>query len=447
MKTKSKNFIKKYYPCILFIIYIIFIHSRMLTTYGDDIWFANFKGKPLLDIMINRYMNWTSRFILDTCLFIFNGLNKYIWFIIDIFMWILCYIEINKMINKENKTKLSLILALIIILYPTIDMGSSGWVTTTIVYIWPLALGLYAFNKLSKIYNNNKLKIYEIILFVISLIVASNQEQVCLLLAGFTFVFLVDTYYKKKEVNKGLLGVMILLILMLLNHLLCPGNAVRLDISVKTSFPDYNKLNLIEKMGLSLNNTYEMILGIRNYIYLAFVIILTIFNYGKNKNYINVVIGLILIVSAIVLPQLNIFNLSSNYGGYLCPTGKNCLKVLPLIGFNTKTYLISLLVSIISIAGVIYLLFNTYIKDKNMRLFMPITFLAALLSRFIVGFSPTLFISGYRTGIFMYFIFIILIIKMIKDMKLKDKDYYKFLSNVTFLIFVMYMINYTIKFI
>lgn len=418
---KFKGNLKKYLPLLIFTLYLIIIHCNMLSSYGDDLWFAKYKGS-LINIMSYRYMNWTSRFIFDTLLFIFNAYLPKLWIVVELLLCYLIYFSLNKIFNKENSSFIKYIIVSCFMMYPFLDMGSSGWITTTIVYIWPLAFGLFSFaTMLNENLRNNKV-LY--ILGILSFFIAINQEQVCLLSIGFLIVFYIYDYLKKKKISKQKIIYLVLAVLMLINHLLCPGNAERTAVSIATSFPEFKNLSIIGKSGLALNNTFEMVYGQINYIFLFMMIaiLITLIKNKVNKKYIVFCCSIILL--SLIIPFTQVFSMSRLYGGYLCPTGKNCAPILPLIQYGSKKYILSLLVSLYTIVVTCILLYVTTIKakDKYRKLLLPIMFIAAICSRFVVGYSPTLYISGYRTGIFMYFLFIGITVSLLKNIKLKREE-------------------------
>lgn len=418
---KFKENLKKYLPLLIFTLYLIIIHCNMLSSYGDDLWFAKYKGS-LINIMSYRYMNWTSRFIFDTLLFIFNAYLPKLWIVIEILLCYLIYFSLNKIFNKENSPFIKYIIVLCFMMYPFLDMGSSGWITTTIVYIWPLAFGLFSFATMLNENLRNTKVLY--ILGVLSFFIAINQEQVCLLSIGFLIVFNIYNYLKKKKISKQMIIYMVLAVLMLINHLLCPGNAERTAVSIATSFPEFKNLSIIGKSGLALNNTLEMVFGQINYIFIFMMItiLITLIKNKVSKKYIVLCCSIILL--SLIIPFTQVFSMSKLYGGYLCPTGKNCDPVLPLIQYGSKKYILSIFVSLYTIMTTCILLYVTTIKtkDKYKIFLLPIMFIAAICSRFVVGFSPTLYISGYRTGIFMYFLFIGIIVSLLKNIKLKKEE-------------------------
>lgn len=67
---------------------------------------------------------------------------------------------------------------------------------------------------------------------------------------------------------------------------------------------------------------------------------------------------------------------------------------------------------------VMIILYTLYkVLDKEMALFVGIVFLASLMSRFILGLSPSNFTSLTRTSINMYFFQMICIITMLSNTK------------------------------
>jgi hypothetical protein len=248
--------------------------------------------------------------------------------------------------------------------------------------------------------------------------IACNQEQCCALLFGFLILFNIYYFLKNKKIHPLLIIYLLITILGLVIILMCPGNYVRVDNEIVAWFKDFRDLSLIDKILLSINNTFEMLLGRANYIVIGFYAILSYFFY-KKKNYKLLIVAILFTIGALLIPYLNIFRINVLYNAKHLAD----INVIPILQLGAKSYKASIVISCVYTLGTLLLLYNVpFKKSKYMKLFMPIMFIAALLSRFIIGFSPTMFASSFRTGIYMNFIIVMLVPLILSYMKLTYKD-------------------------
>ena len=87
-----------------------------------------------------------------------------------------------------------------ILIYPIVLMNGAGWAATTINYMWPLATGLFALIPIRKIWDEEKIKFWQYPLYIIAMIFATNQEQVCAILLG---TYLLFTVFIFQNFGKG----------------------------------------------------------------------------------------------------------------------------------------------------------------------------------------------------------------------------------------------------
>ena len=109
--------------------------------------------------------------------------------------------SISKIFTKENPRTNNLILVAMILIYPYTIMHQAGWAATTINYMWPLATCLFALVPIKKIWDNEKIKIWEYPLYTISLIFAGNQEQTSAILVCFYILFTIILTVRDKKIK------------------------------------------------------------------------------------------------------------------------------------------------------------------------------------------------------------------------------------------------------
>lgn len=425
--------IKKYIPSIIAFLYgvLVSIKSPFI---GDASVFIGIKG-DIISSLIARYYQWTSRVIIEgVLLIVLRSYKGILWNILNALIIILLFIVLKKIFNNNKEIYLNYVVVSGIILYTYNDMFSAGWSATTVNYLWPLVLGIFAFIPIIKIIKNEKISKNILFLTIPALIFSVNQEQAAALIFGFSLLFLIYYYKINKKIDYIILIYTLISIIGIIFALTCPGNINRLNHEIVTWFNDFNNLNIIDKLLLSLNNTFDILMSKINYIFIMLYVVLT-FYFIKNKNKLYI-ISIILLLGTLIIPWLNIFNLNDIYN---LKHGSG-INIIPILKLNSINYILSIIISIIYFISTILLLYN--IKNEKMKLLCPIIFIAAIFSRMIIGFSPTIFASSYRTGIFLNFLILMIILLIFNNMKLtsKEKKYIMIIS--ISLIVIKFIISY-----
>ncbi|MCI6189760.1 MAG: DUF6056 family protein [Clostridium sp.] len=410
-KKLYKMLSNKYLPIIFITILFAFVHIS-LKQLADDIWFRDIiSNKSLISYITMRYNTWTSRLIIETCLTSILSIGFWLWKIMDVIIIDILYISFSKLFNREKNIYVNWAIALLIILYNFKEMSSAGWAATTLNYIWPLSLGLFSLICFKKLYYNEHIRIIEYILYFLSLLYATNQEQMCIILLGVSLIF---TFYYIFTKNKKLIIPLIFTIFCigsLVFIFTTPGNNLRKIQEIKTWFSGYGLLTFTDKVIISITSTIGEYLFSLNKIFILFMIILLFAIYLKYKKtwlmiFPSIPIGVYLLSN--ILPWLKDKKIKVGILYDFIPINNmNFDKIEAYIPFIICVLIIlSLLVSIYLIFG------NT--KDS---LFCMFILTIGILSRMAMVFSPTLYASGGRTFIFLDFSMIIVIIMIIKNIK------------------------------
>ena len=118
---KSK---KNYIYFLLFAVFMILVHVYIKPVFGDEI---HFRAKlisyhyDILSLLKWRWMNWSSRFILEFPMYLMAVLPSILWKIIDC----ICFIAVFYMISIYTDEKLFLLTC--ICSYPLIHLAVYSW--------------------------------------------------------------------------------------------------------------------------------------------------------------------------------------------------------------------------------------------------------------------------------------------------------------------------------
>lgn len=447
-KKMKKNCIRrfidhKYFPFFVLALVIMFMHLFVYSNGDDDFFRIQLDNYTLIDYLIMRYNTWSSRIFVEILFVLITRIPLMIWSIMDTVIYTSIGLIISKIFNVKNEKSLNWLISGLILILPFNEMSSAGYVTTTIAYIWTTASLLYVLYITNSVRNDKKIKWYQYLISFICLLVAISFEQSLCLLLGFLALEIIDIIYNKKyKFNKqwSIYLFFAIGLLMMVFTLTCPGNSARTVSEIASWYPEYANFGLLSKIYLGIVPTMSVILY-NKVIFSLFSVVLTISIFMNCKEK---------ILRMLAIIQSSFFLLLGFFSSILIkiyPSIErflvviNTYNVVPKINYN---YLIPLgLIVGILLVCTILIYFAT-----NRRILPSIIFLASFASRFIMGFSPTVFASVERTAFFMYIGIIILIYLLfnnIKNNKIKNGVNYSLLIiaifNVLNIIYTMIIVR------
>lgn len=398
---------KKYVYYVCLFIFVFALHLFMRPGEADDLWFINnYTGNPL-SFAYMRYMQWSSRFLIEMVLVFIASLPLIVWKVLDTLMIVLLFYSGNKLLNIKNRKILIFEIFLIMIL-PWKVFGETGWIATTLNYTWPITLGFYGFSILLE----EKTNFLKQIISFFCIIFACNQEQMCCVMLAFIIIcFCIRTFQKKN--NKVFLIPFIICILMGVLHIICPGNSMRQISEMQTWYPAYQNFDVLDKISIGIISTVTAILFDFRIIYIAFIGMLILYiKYLPLNKKLSYIIQFILVCFIFI----NIYPFDSTQLMFYSKAQESI--VITFMNFVLPVLLFSLLISM-----VIYLILKT--KNKYNYMFV-LLFLSGICSRLILGFSPTVYASGKRTVIYFYIVCYLLTIFIMKTICIiKENDFEK----------------------
>ena len=202
MKDRAKILQGELAPFVLLAVGSFLLHVFLILNWGDDVFFRDSiqpENVTLFSFLGERYFVWSSRLIIEAIVIIVTHV-PIIWWFLDTAILVLAAYSLHVLLPPMNK-KANYLLVCLIFIYPFIDMRTAGWIATTMNYIWPLSLGLYALISIKRILHGEPMKIYHYVLSVLALLYAANHEQMGTILAGFFVLFSIYQIIVQKKVH------------------------------------------------------------------------------------------------------------------------------------------------------------------------------------------------------------------------------------------------------
>lgn len=449
MFIKIKDFLKNGRSVLVILFALEIILSIFITpNLYDDKWFIEQVTNELdpatnqviehtiMEFVTSRYYNWSSRVIIEFTLCLVLKVSKYMWVLLEVLMVTLVGYSISKIFTKENTRANNLMLISMILIYPYTIMNQTGWASTTINYMWPLATCLFALIPIKKLWYGEKIRFFEYPFYILALIFAGNQEQSSAILICVYLLFTIIMTIKDKKIKPYMILGSIIAIASIVFILTCPGNYVRNQDEMRRLI-DFRMLTFLDKFVLGFTATFREIILNQDIVYTLFTTLLAIYVFANYKEKLYRVVCLIPVISILVFGHLSpiTFEMFPEFETfYELITVKDV--ILTVENCNELYYTIPIIfafANFISIGMSLLLLTKKY--SHNLPLLI---YFAGLASRIIIAFSPTVFVSQARTMIF--FDFAMIIISYIIWQKLDKKD--KKINFVSTCITIMAVMQY-----
>lgn len=369
--TLKKDTKKLTYTAAFLIFSIIFY---LLPKVGDDI--PNSHSTKLQTVTgifsqdYHMFFSWTSRILINPIMYLSTTIfPKWLYATITgLLTTVIIYFVSHK--QTGYKFYLAIFPGL---LFPLVELGTAGYIATTVTYLYPIAftlLGIITYNK------------HWYPLAGIFFLLGFNNEQVCIIAAVYGCYKICKSHFQKVS-----LWIIIPLALNFFLMIFAPGNHARKIAETKHWLPAFAHYNLIDKLDLGTITTIQHYLFGFSIPVIALSIFLLILKEKQHPVIAWMPFTVVLFTNLLVL-------LSSN-------PKKFASTINPSFG---KTVLAVYLLGIAWLVSTLYLVNNQQLN---------ILLLAGLLSRIALGFSPTIYASATRTFVFCDAIIIYLVIQLI----------------------------------
>lgn len=394
----------EYFPMLIFAFFILLFHLFIRPSGDDLIYGTVFYKEPMLTFICEAYNTWSSRIVIMPIAAFFAGNSFWLFSIINILIYFLVAFMISKLFVYDSNQSTNWIIVFLLTCVPFVSMmTTAGWVVTSIHYLWPLAFSLVAIYPIKKICFDERFRWYEYPLYIAATIFGMNMEIVAAILMTLYIVFAIYFIYKK---NISIYTIIMAAVLVgnLGFIFLCPGNGIREVSEIVANFPEYGTFGFMQKLAVSATSHVFSI--DQNFINLVVLAMAWLFSWSTYKSRSARIIGISPFIFCVLINIFRIIVLSPKFDCiFSMLTGENIDSWVTFTGITTGYlgfyhYLVLVFMSLF----VISLLLLTYIlfKDSNKLGIAVLVIGASIMSRIVMGFSPTVYESGARTFLFQY---------------------------------------------
>lgn len=390
--------IRAYAPFILVAFVGLVYHLRMQPMGGDDIFFSQAtEGTTLWAYLCDRYLTWTSRVVSEFVLVNVIQLPL-LWRILDFVMFATLPVILSKIFGGGRM--MNWLAAGAVLIFPFHDMGTAGWITTTVTHFWPLWGIFFLGLLLKKMVTSEQIHPLEAVLGVLVCIVTASHEQYAVIL--FVMFLLYGFYLWKQKRRPENLPVLLPLVLVNVISLaviaLCPGNAERNKVSI-ADLPIYAEFHFGDKLYLGLLSIERVFIANADALFFAVVLIWALLVYLKTKDYKKTLIS--------GLPLLILFGQTVLRTAYPGLSGLFVMpgQILEWSWGELSTWLPMLYLAV-SVAALIYALYQL-LGENLLEFFYALILLGCGFGAgMVLGFMATIYVSGERVYAPLYSIFI-----------------------------------------
>lgn len=411
VRRDRKNIILICLTFVIFMTVIYLIHIPMEPVSDDEANLAlGISFQNVLSFVIDRFYH-IGKFITDGTAFFLYLIPFKLWKLIDTLIYAGILYLLWDMFT-DRSLKMLIASACAVTMFPVFFyMYSAGFIMTSTNYVYAAAALLLGYRPLMHALEERHTSVPTYILSIVGLIYASNQDQSALIAIGGFLMTGIVFLWKYKRTNNSQSKKMIRLctICFVLSILLyaftffTPGHLERMsDNSEAVRFlPQYLHWSPLKKIYQGMSSTFAHIFFQKPVLFSCFTVLILITTCIHNKK--RAVFPLMLFL---LLQICSALQGSAAFGHdtfiSLYDYSFGMADLLPL-QVTPIPFIVSIIIFILMIISVLCL----YETDPRLSVTLFILNTLGFGSRFMIGLSPTIYASSYRTFTFQMFCFMI----------------------------------------
>ncbi len=418
---------------LVFIFFVIYLYHFIVKEFpGDDTYFKEMSNQyTLFDYLDFRYHQWTGRMTAEAALYIFLDGKVWLWRILNPLFIMLLAFTLCRLI-KEKVTFNLFFMILFVIGYFSQSILSSGvlWITGSMVYLWPITLGLVSMIPFSDfvLRNRRQVNLREFFLsFITGGLAVLANEQVALCMLCFGFLAIIFYVYKYKYFNLKLTLLLIPFLILTIFSVMAPGNDKRFISETATWFPGFDTLSLRDHLYIGVTWIFSKLFTELKWLILLLSVIAVITFYFKSVESSPKYSGKIVLLFSLFISFVLATILNGNLNYILFDF--EAIKKFDL-GYNIlhiwkidPHFLVAITPYLFWSLFTGMLCFILILVSNNRKLVI-LCLLASIASMSVMFFSPTIYASGNRTLTVSAVLLGLIITNLIIDLNFKNRRYF-----------------------
>ena len=376
-------------------------HLQFLYIPGDEAGYAaalggNWNFASMFAYVGGHYWTWSAR-MLTECLFcIFSAAPVLVWRIINPAIITACAWLLAYAMRCEKRRDESWLICALVFLYQWVNLKTAGWVVTTIAYLWPVCFGLAALCPLWRLFRGKGTPAWGWALACASLLFAANMEQPALVLPFLLGGGMLFLRARGMRVPAGLWVQLALCAASLVFIFTCPGNAMRTENDVASFYMNFPMLSVLQKVEIGVSGVvHASVLG-RELLFFVLAVLAAALVW---------LLRAVSLMPCVLMVPLSLYQYEL---GAVVPWVKQIAAAYTAAGYislancNAPAAYVPLLLSYGLYAAVLWSIYAAEGASRTMRLCWALLALGGM-SWAAMGFTPSVGVSGLRTGTLYYF--------------------------------------------
>lgn len=387
-------------PFAVFFAFMLVCHLTFVMVDGDEVNYAReLNERGLWGLTVYQFYNWSSRVFIEALLAILSWLPKLVWRLVNPVVATVCAWCVAKLCGVDKDARMNWMVCGLFILYPWQYLSTAGWIATTLVFLWPAAAALCAMLPAAKVMRGETPKPLWCAVSLPLLLYAGNNEQIAVLYALLLCVLGGYLLVKKQRLHWVLPAQLLMCVANIVYALTIPGPKMRTAVETTQWFPAFGMRSFAMNADLGMTATLDSVLYRRDFLFAFLCLLLAWLVWKRYKNVlyrllalwplaVTLVLGVFQNTTLRLFPQLAFFTNALQGEG-----------MLGLHNVNMLTAYIPLLLLYFTFAACIVNMYLALGHTPEALCGIALLF-CGFLSRAMLGFSPTVWTSGIRTGFF-----------------------------------------------
>lgn len=412
------------------LMFLAAMSQASLMTYADDAYLSTVLKSPseAFAYAWDQYMTWSCRLSSNILAPIIMRENIWIWRVLNTGAFTLLIFGMYRIsarnILNDNFKKRWLIVGFIFcaIFFAGLRTMKWGafWVTGSFSYLWFVAFMVFILYSSFKLFDGEDVPKNRALLYIPFALYCSFHEQVGSILLCFMLISLIYYYIIYRKISVAVLVTAIIVFICLVMTFIAPGNSIRFESEVAEWYPAFAEMTLGEKVfhGFSYTVLFNFLMGNSIITILLFIFIIYLLYKQKQALWIRIIafLPIIYIICGSVyrIVDKDLFNVSRlfNFMGI-------ALEIQSAISVEIITYT-SFYIGVVIILIIPFLFYKLFGKSV---LFMEcfLLYSSALMSSFILSFSPTILGSGERIFFAGNVMLVILVARLLTEVLNKSR--------------------------
>ncbi|WP_129324714.1 DUF6056 family protein [Enterobacter cloacae] len=354
-----------------------------LRDYNDDAFYLSaFESGNFFNFLSHQYQTWSGRVLIDALMISTIGYSYFWLFGIPASLLLLSYSCCKMASSKPTLALMSLFVVLFAAMPVQVINDSVFWVTGFYNYLLPVAISFYVFS----VFLSNEKSFFQRVLSIALAFYISYMEQAALC---FLVAMVVAFTFKRDCITKFSV---LLFVIILVNFIICiksPGSEQRLYLETWNRLPQFKYYNVFIKFSLGLDKLNELVMYVVNIPLIILCILLSYYrlSFGKLSASVKFSVVFSMVYAVIQLTRLLSPAINSHFFFNIGDiSGDTYFTLYKYLSYALFTMLITCIVTIML----------DLIHFDNSFFTPVIAFILGTMSVVVLGFSPTVFISGFR---------------------------------------------------